>query len=93
MIWVSIPKVFVVKKDAQSYTITPNKNKSNMTANAYEGFGISTSILRFYGRDEIMVFTIRQFRGTKFSILSIVLIYVTPWIALLMRKYFFVSIP
>ena len=36
----------------------------------------------------LWVFTFRQFRDTKFSILSIVSIYVTPWIALLMRKYF-----
>ena len=34
-------------------------------------------------------FTFRQFRGTKFSILNIVLISVTPWIALLMRNIFF----
>ena len=31
---------------------------------------------------------VRQFRGTKFSILSIVLIYVTPWIAILMSNKF-----
>ena len=61
-ILVSIPRVFVVKKDVQSYTITPNKNKSNVAANACERFGIirniSISILRFYARDEIMGFQI-----------------------------------
>ena len=36
----------------------------------------------------LWVLTFRQFRGTKFSILDTVLISVTPWIALLMRKYF-----
>ena len=60
MILVSIPRVFDVKKDVQSYTITPNKNKSNVAANACERFGIirniSISILRFNARDEIMGF-------------------------------------
>ena len=58
----SIPRVFVVKKDAQSYMFTPNKNKSSVAANACERFGItkniSISILRLYARDEIMGFHI-----------------------------------
>ena len=48
--------------DVQSYTINPNKNKSNVAANACERFGvirnISISILGFYARDEIMGFHI-----------------------------------
>ena len=60
MILVFIPRIFVVKKDVQSYTITPNNGKSNVAANACERFGIirniSKSILRFFARDEIMGF-------------------------------------
>ena len=77
----SIPKVFVVKKDVQSYTITPNENKSNVTANACERFGIirNTSIIisDLMPEMRLWVFTFRQFRDTKFSILSTVLITVT----------------
>ena len=58
----SIPRGFVVKKDVQSYTITPNKNKFNVAANACERFGIirniSISILRFYATDKIVAFHI-----------------------------------
>ena len=58
----SIPRVFVVKKDVQPYKITPNKNKSNVAANACGRIAIikniSISILRFYARDEIMGFHI-----------------------------------
>ena len=58
----SIPRVFVIKKDVQSYTITPNKTKSNVAANACERFGVtrnmSISILRFYVRNEIIGFHI-----------------------------------
>ena len=54
--------VFLVKKDVQSYTITPTKYKSNVAANACERFGIikniSISILRFYTRDDIVGFHI-----------------------------------
>ena len=78
---VSIPRVFVVKKDFQSYTITTNKNKSNVAANACEGFGIirniTINIVRFMPDMRLCIFTFRQFRGTKFSILSIVLMSVT----------------
>ena len=78
---VFIPRVLGVKKGFRSCTITPNKNKSNVAA--CERFGIIRnifiSILRFYARDiRLCVLTFRQFRGTKFSILSIVLISVTP---------------
>ena len=80
----SIPRGFVVKKDVQSYSITPNKNKSNVAANACERIGIirniAISISDFMPEMRLWVFTFRQFRGTgaKFSILSIVLISVTP---------------
>ena len=67
---VSIPRVFVVKKDVQTYTITPNKSKSNVAAIACERLGIirniSISILRFYARDEIMAFHI--WSSSRYSI-------------------------
>ena len=86
---VSIPMFFVVKKDVQSYTITPDKNKSNVAANACEKFRIIGNIHKYpqilcqrwdYGFSHFVNFEVLNF--------SIVFIYVTPWIALLMRKYF-----